>query len=156
NFVIAGVPAGTQQVRAQALGYEAIVQTVQVNAGQSAATNFSFGSAKIAKTLEEIEVRAEKRIDTKSSTTKQAITAEKLRELPADNLTQAVATKAGVVAASDGLHFRGGRSGEVKFQLDGVEASDPLFGGSSNIASLAVSGTDILSGGFDAEYGNAL
>ncbi len=156
NFVIAGVPAGTQQLRAQALGYEAIVQSVQVNAGQTATANFTFGSAKIAKTLEEIEVRAEKRIDTKSSTTKQAITAEKLRELPVDNLTQAVATKAGVVAASDGLHFRGGRSGEVKFQLDGVEASDPLFGGSSNIASLAVSGTDILSGGFDAEYGNAL
>src|SRR5437867_1025413 len=115
NFVIAGVPAGTQQLRAQALGYEAIVQPVQVNVGQTATVNFSFGSAKIAQTLEEIEVRAEKRIDTKSSTTKQANSADKLRELPVDNLTQAVATKAGVVAASDGLHFRGGRTGEVKF-----------------------------------------
>ena len=80
----------------------------------------------------------------------------KLRELPVDNLQQAIATKAGIVAASDGLHFRGGRSGEVKFQVDGVEASDPLFGGGTNIASLSVSGTDVLSGGFDAEYGNAL
>ena len=157
NFVITGVPVGAQQVRAQALGFEAMIQTAQVNAGGQAATlNFVFGAAKITKTLEEIEVRAEKRIDVKSSTTKQNITAEKLRELPVDNLTQAIATKAGVVAASDGLHFRGGRSGEVKFQVDGVEASDPLFGGGANVASLSVAGTDVLSGGFDAEYGNAL
>ena len=156
NFVILGVPVGAQQVRAQALGFEAMIQTAQVNAGLPATLNFVFGAAKITKTLEEIEVRAEKRIDVKSSTTKQNITAEKLRELPVDNLTQAIATKAGVVAASDGLHFRGGRSGEVKFQVDGVEASDPLFGGGANVASLSVAGTDVLSGGFDAEYGNAL
>ncbi len=156
NYSIPGVPVGTQQVKAQTVGFEPITQTAQVNAGSGAVVNFSFGSAKITKTLEEIEVRAEKRIDTKSSTTKHNITAEKLRELPVDNLAQAIATKAGVVAASDGLHFRGGRSGEVKFQVDGVEASDPLFGGQSNIASLSVSGTDVLSGGFDAEYGNAL
>ena len=155
-FVIPGVPVGTQQVRAQALGYDPIVQTVAVNAGQTTTVSFTFGSQKVTKTLEEIEVRAEKRIDTKSSTTKQNITAEKLRELPVDNLQQAVATKAGVVAQGGELHFRGGRGGEVKTQFDGVEASDPLFGGGANIASLAVAGTDILSGGFDAEYGNAL
>ena len=54
------------------------------------------------------------------------------------------------------LHFRGGRGGEVKVQFDGVEASDPLFGRSAGIANLAVAGADVLSGGFDAEYGNAL
>ena len=48
------------------------------------------------------------------------------------------------------------RAGEVKFQFDGVEATDPLFGSGANIASLAVAGTDIRSGGFDAEFGNAL
>jgi outer membrane receptor protein involved in Fe transport len=67
-----------------------------------------------------------------------------------------VAVKAGVVAQNGNLHFRGGRSGEVKFQFDGVEVSDPMFGRSANIANLAVAGTEILSGGFDAEYGNAL
>src|SRR5206468_11140781 len=59
-------------------------------------------------------------------------------------------------AASDGIHVRGGRTGEVKFQVDGVEINDALMGGGANIAQLSVSGTDILSGGFDAEYGNAL
>ena len=155
-FVIPGVPAGTHQVKVQAIGYDALVQTVTVTAGQVSTVTFTFSAQKITKTLEEIEVRGEKKIDTKSSTTKQAISADKLRELPVDNLTQAVATKAGVVARGGELHFRGGRGGEVKTQFDGVEASDPLLGGGANIASLAVAGADVLSGGFDAEYGNAL
>ena len=155
-FVIPGVPVGTYQVKLQAIGFDPVIQTVQVNAGQTATVTFSVGQTKVVKEVETIEVRAEKRIDTKSSTTKQTITAEKLKEIPVDNLSQAIATKAGIVAQGGELHFRGGRGGEVKFQFDGVEATDPAFGGQANIANLAVAGTDVLSGGFDAEYGNAL
>src|SRR5258708_2345362 len=155
-FVIPGVPVGTYQVKLQAIGYDPIIQTVQVNAGQTALVNFAVGQSKEVTQVETIEVRAEKRIDTKSSSTKQTISAEKLREIPVDNLSQAIATKAAIVAQGGELHFRGGRAGEVKFQFDGVEATDPAFGGSANIANLAVAGTDVLSGGFDAEYGNAL
>src|SRR5262249_5394120 len=43
-----------------------------------------------------------------------------------DELQRAVATKAGVVARGGELHFRGGRSDEVKFPFDGAQASDPL------------------------------
>ena len=156
NFIIKGVPVGTQQVQVQALGYDKVVQTVQVNAGATATVNFTVGTAQSVKTIEEIEVKAERRIDTKSSSTKQEVSAERLKELPVDNLSQAVATKAGVVARGDELHFRGGRGGEVKLQIDGTEASDPLFGRNANVANLAIAGAEVLSGGFDAEYGNAL
>jgi outer membrane receptor protein involved in Fe transport len=156
NFVLVGVPVGTQQIQVQPLGYDKQVQPVQVSAGTTATLNFMFSSSKIVKTIEEIEVRAEKRIDVKSSTTTHSITAEKLKELPVDNLREAVATKAGVVSQGGELFFRGGRSGEVKFQFDGVEVTDPLGGRGPNIANLAVAGTEIRTGGFDAEYGNAL
>jgi outer membrane receptor protein involved in Fe transport len=156
NFVIPGVAVGSYQIKLMATGYDPVIQSIQVNAGQITTVNFTVGAQKVVKQIEEIEVRAEKRIDTKSSATKQTITAEKLREIPVDNLSQAIATKAGIVAQGGELHFRGGRGGEVKFQFDGVEATDPAFGNSANIANLAVAGTDVLSGGFDAEYGNAL
>src|SRR5262249_56023236 len=87
---------------------------------------------------------------------KQRMWGEKRKEMPVDNLSQAIATKAGIVAQGGELHFRGGRGGEVKTQFDGVEATDPAFGGSANIANLAVAGADVISGGYDAEYGNAL
>ena len=156
NYVIVGVPVGEVQVEAAATGYDRQIQKVLVNAGATSTLNFTLGEQRVVKQLEEIEVSAQKRIDTKSSTTKQTITADKLKEIPVDNLSEAVAVKAGIVAQGGELHFRGGRGGEVKFQFDGVEVSDPLFGRGANIASLAVAGTDVLSGGFDAEYGNAL
>ena len=156
NYVLVGVPVGEIQLRAMATGYDAQVQKIAVNAGATSTLNFAFGEQRVVKELETIEVSAQKRIDTKSSTTKQTITADKLKEIPVDNLREAVAVKAGIVAFGGELHFRGGRGGEVKFQFDGVEVSDPLFGRGANIATLAVAGTDVLSGGFDAEYGNAL
>jgi outer membrane receptor protein involved in Fe transport len=155
-FTIVGVPVGTAQVSVQQVGYEKQVKEVQVNAGQTSNLEFTLGSSRVVKQVEEVLVRGQKPIDTKSSSTKHNITSEKLKELPVDNLREAVAVKAGVVASSDGLHFRGGRAGEVKYQFDGVEVSDPLFGGSANIATLAVAGAEVLSGGMDAEYGNAL
>lgn len=156
NFVINGVPVGKWQIRLQAIGFGAVTQEVTVNAGQTSTVTFTVGQANVVKEIETIEVRAEKRIDTKSSTTKQSISGERLKEIPVDNLSQAVATKAGIVAQGGELHFRGGRGGEVKFQFDGIEVTDPGFGASAGIATLAVAGTDVLSGGFDAEYGNAL
>jgi outer membrane receptor protein involved in Fe transport len=156
NFVIAGVPVGTHQIRAAQVGYEPVTQTVQVNAGQSAAVTFRLGAQKVTKELEEITVTAQKKIDTKSSTTKQTVSSEALKDLPVDNLQDAVATKAGVVAKGGDLHFRGGRAGEVKVQIDGTEASDPLLGRNANVATLSIAGAEVLSGGFDAEYGNAL
>jgi outer membrane receptor protein involved in Fe transport len=156
NFVIRGVPVGEVQVRVLAVGFDAVTQTVTVNAGAVTNVEFELGASKVVKQIEEIEVRAEKRIDTKSSTTKQSISGEKLRELPVDNIREAVGLKAGVVSSADGLHFRGGRAGEVKYQFDGVEVSDPLSGRGAGIANLAVAGAEVLSGGFDAEFGNAL
>jgi outer membrane receptor protein involved in Fe transport len=156
NYSIPGVPVGEVQVRAMATGYDPAVQHVTVNAGGVVTLNFAFGEQRVVKELPTIEVSAQKRIDTKTSATKQTITADKLKEIPVDNLREAVAVKAGIVAQGGELHFRGGRGGEVKFQFDGVEVSDPLTGGGANIANLAVAGTDVLSGGFDAEYGNAL
>ncbi|HEY6416465.1 MAG TPA: TonB-dependent receptor, partial [Acidimicrobiales bacterium] len=156
QFVLVGVPVGTAQIQVQMVGYDKIVKSVLVNAGATSTLDFELGSSKVVKEIDEIEVRAEKRIDTKSSTTKQSISGEKLKEIPVDNLREAVGVKAGVVAQGGELHFRGGRGGEVKFQFDGVEVSDPLLGRQANVANLAVAGTEILSGGFDAEYGNAL
>jgi outer membrane receptor protein involved in Fe transport len=156
RVVLLGIPPGAHQVTASSVAHGEKTVTVNVSAGGSATVTIDFATEKIAKELEEIVVTAERRIDVKSSTTKQNISAEQLKELPVDNLRDAVAVKAGVVAQNGNLHFRGGRSGEVKFQFDGVEVSDPMFGRSANIANLAVAGTEILSGGFDAEYGNAL
>ena len=154
SFTIVGVPVGTAQVQVQAIGFDKQVKEVQINAGQTASVEFTLGSSKVVKQIEEIEVSAKKQIDTKSSTSKQTITAQSIgppgRQPDAGGLGET-----SVVAQGGELLPRRTRR-RVKFQIDGVEVSDPLFGGGANIANLAVAGADVLSGGMDAEYGNAL
>ncbi len=157
NFVITGVPVGSYQLKVQLTGYEPKTVAITVNSGSNPVGVINVGAEqKVVKDFETFEVKATKLIDTKSSGTVQKIGGQTLKDLPIENLQQAVALKAGVVNTASGLHVRGGRGDEVKFQVDGIEVADPLFGGGANIANLSVASADVLSGGMDAEYGNAL
>ena len=49
NFVIGGVPVGTYQVKLQAIGFDPVILTVQVNAGQTSTITFNVGATKVVK-----------------------------------------------------------------------------------------------------------
>ena len=54
------------------------------------------------------------------------------------------------------LHIRGGRSNEVAYMIDGTIVVDPLLGGlATDINNDAIQEMSLLSGTFNAEYGNA-
>jgi len=130
TYRIEGLPPATYSVRAQQVGRDPLVRELRVEQGQTATVDFQFSAESVVKSIETIEVTAQKRIDTKSSATKQSITGEKLRELPVDNIREAVGLKPGVVQSPDAARFRGGRAGEVKYQFDGLAvgpASPPVI-----------------------------
>ena len=103
---------------------------------------------------EEIVVTAERPIVEKDRTTTTSyISSEQLEELPLVSVNEAVNQQAGVV---DG-HFRGGRTGEVAYLVNGV----PINNAYNNQASFEVeqnmvSSLEVISGVFNAEYGQAL
>lgn len=55
------------------------------------------------------------------------------------------------------IHIRGGRGGEVLYQIDGVPITHPIYGGRAvlNMDVIAVKEMEMLTGGFNAEYGQA-
>jgi hypothetical protein len=89
------------------------------------------------------------------SKTSAAVSEQQLQSMPVDDVLEAVGLKAGIVKTGDDMHVRGGRSGEVQVQIDGVPVSDPLGGGTVDVGMLGTSGSEIVSGGMDAEYGDA-
>lgn len=123
RFVVRGVPTGTHQVRLMAIGLDPLTKDVTIDAGQTTPLELVAGATRVVRELASIEVRGEKRIDTKASTTKQSITGERLLEIPVGNLSQATVPNAGMIAKDGELSFRGGRGGAVKFQFDGIAAS---------------------------------
>jgi len=64
----------------------------------------------------------------------------------------AKSTTGGVTYRNGVIHVRGGRSSEVKYYVDGTSVTEPDLNGVTpkNVAKM-----NVLSGGFDQEYGNA-
>jgi hypothetical protein len=127
SFTIVGVPVGTYTVRAMMMGFKTEERPgVRVNAGAVAELDFRLEETIVGKT-QEIVVEAElPQIEVTESDVSHTVSGRELEELPVDDVAEAIALKSGIVKTGDELHVRGGRSGEVQFQIDGVPVDDPL------------------------------
>ncbi len=156
KFTIVGVPAGTHTVRAMMMGYKKTEKTgVVVNAGQETVVSFKMETQVVLKTQEITVVGEKAMVEVTESKTAANVSEKQLQEMPVDDVLEAVGLKAGIVKTGDDMHVRGGRGGEVQIQIDGVPVSDPLGGSSVDVGMLGTSGSEIVSGGMDAEYGDA-
>lgn len=84
------------------------------------------------------------------------ISREDISTKPVAGIQDIVTSQPGVVSQLDGLHFRGGRAGEVVYMIDGFSLISPV----SNIYNFTlplsgISEASMITGGIGAEYGNA-
>ncbi len=156
RYVLERVPAGTWTIVAgDGLTIPVTSREVPVLAGSTAIADFRATSDAVH-TLQTIDVTSERKVDPGRVSTETRIGANKLAEMKAENLTEAVAKVMGVVASADGIHVRGGRANEVKTVVNGVPSNDALTERSPDVAVLAVSSLNVTTGGMDAEIGDAL
>lgn len=153
KYFVLNIPPGVYQVRASAIGYSIVtMNNVRVSIDLTTRVDFQLQEEAIA--LDEIVVRAERplvQMDLTSTTAK--IGGDAIAMLPIEDVETVVNLQAGVV---DG-HFRGGRSNEVKYLIDGVSVVDAFSGGSTLQAEVnTIQEIQVLSGTFNAEYGEAL
>jgi outer membrane receptor for ferrienterochelin and colicin len=155
-YTIKNVPVGNYSLKVMMIGYEdKTMADVRVDKGQTTTVDFQI-KQKVVANIDMVEITAmREKIHKKSTETRQDINAKDLENLPVDEVTEAIGLKAGVVAQGGELHFRGGRGGEVQYQVDGVPVRDPLVGGGVSLAALAIESADVIMGGLDAQYGNA-
>ena len=133
SFSIYSVPAGTYTVKVMMMGYKSVEKTgVKVVASKGTRIEFKMKAAIVGKT-QEIVIEGERvQIDVKASDVKhRATTKDEVHELPCGDVIETLALKGGIVKTGDQLHVRGGRSGEVQFQIDGTRVSScsPSGGG---------------------------
>jgi outer membrane receptor protein involved in Fe transport len=153
RYLIVNVPAGIYDVKVGMIGYRATTLTgVVVSADNTTALDVALEPAPVA--MEEIVVSAQRPVvDLRSTANMAAIDRTQLKTLPVQELQDVVNLQAGVV---DG-HFRGGRLGEVQYQVDGVSVNNPFDNKSSmRIDRSLLEEVQVISGTFDAEYGQAM
>ncbi len=157
EFVILYVPAGTYSVTASYLGYDPFTYAqVIVNADQTTILNFRLKPTVIE--VEKVTVVADRPPIVISQTQSgHSVTAQDISRLPVTTMNQVVTLQAGVSTSILGTHVRGGRSDEVIYYVDGIQTKVPHTGAqSTQINASAIEEITVISGGFDAEYGDAL
>ena len=158
-YVLINIPPGGYDVKAEIAGYGAeTVAGAKVFAGLTTTLNFALKAADVV-TLEEVTVTATKPLIKRDVTqTTRIIEAEDIEAMPRDSVNGILQTQAGVAVnnASGALHIRGGRSMEVQYLLDGLPVNDPISSGLGiGINTNALEQMEIITGGFNAEHGNA-
>lgn len=153
------VPPGNYTLDAQLVSYEVGRQeAVIVEAGRTVKVDFRLRET-IAVELELYEITEDKvdKLKKNESSSIRSIDTKETSKIRAINTTEeAIATQAGVVQLGDQFFVRGGRSSEVKTVVDGMPVSDAFSGGGTlDVALTSQEGLNVLTGGFDAEYGNA-
>ncbi|MBT3168818.1 MAG: TonB-dependent receptor [Candidatus Cloacimonetes bacterium] len=157
TYIIINIDPGTYNVVCQRGGFKpAKVTGVQISLDITTIQNI-----KISRTAVQIddfdvsEARVEM-VQASKTGSGRTIKAEDMELAPVDNLGDVIALQAGVSISGGELHFRGGRSNEVVYTIDGMSVSDAVDGGSALTVDMdAVEYTDVKTGGFTAEYGNA-
>ena len=114
SYTILNIPPGTYDVRYSAVGYQTrVLKGVKISSGQTTTENITIAESAI-ETGEVVTVAERPLVDTRQTSSVAILGREDIQALPVQNVADVVNLQAGVV---DG-HFRGGRLGEVQFQVE--------------------------------------
>lgn len=154
EFFIINVPPGTYTLIVRMMGYETLkYENLQVSVNRTTNAEMKLKTTVIEG--EVVVIQADKVVVKKDQTSSvRNVSSEDIEILPVENVGQVVAMQAGVVNG----HFRGGRMTEVAYLIDGVEVTES-FGGAGRAVDLepeAVQDLEVITGTFNAEYGNAM
>ena len=159
KFVVLNIPPGTYSVRADAIGFApVIIKNIRITTSQTTEINIGLDESVVEG--QEVTVLAERPLVQKDLTASQRVTtAKEIEDMPVESFLGVLATHAGVnQSASGALHVRGGRSNEVGYYIGGVSVSNPFFTNSLavGLSNKALEEMKLVSGAFNAEYGNAM
>jgi len=166
RYYILLIAPGTYSITASILGYQSVkVSNVKVNVDLTTTVNFELSSQAL-QLGEQIEIVAERPLIQKDGvTTMQVTEAEVVENMVADDFKDVLTLNSGITTApvrdgetGEGQYFiRGSRSNEVGFLVDGLYVRDGITGGAgSEVNTAAIEELQVISGNFNAEYGNAM
>ncbi len=158
NYVILNIPPGNYSVKAQYIGYQPVlIENVSVSIDLTTTVDFTLSESAVE--LEEIVVQSKQDLLKKDVTSSQSlVSAEQIEVLPVADFDEVLQLQPGVTRDADGgFHIRGGRTNEVAYWVNGVSITDGYDNSRGiEIDNYSVQELQVISGTFNAEYGNAM
>ncbi len=159
HYRIENVNPGTYDVEATMMGYKVLLQTgIRVTPGTT--TSLAFTMEETVLTIgEEVVVIGDKPLfDANETSSISRITSDEISNKSVSSVEDILAEQVGVTKQDNEIHIRGGRIDESLFIVDGLSIKDPLSGYSGNlfVNADAIENLEIITGGYNAEYGQAM
>lgn len=163
-FSITGVPAGSYKLIATYIGYDSVAVNVSIKANAIVYQRLVIASSAIdLGTVNVSAQREQARSDVQVS--KITVTPKQIRSLPStggeSDIAQYLPVLPGILVSGDQggqLYIRGGSPVQNKILLDGMTIYNPFhtIGFFSVFETEAIKSVDVLTGGFNAEYGGRI
>ncbi|MBN2364936.1 MAG: TonB-dependent receptor [Calditrichaeota bacterium] len=169
-YIILNVPPGNNQLLFTYIGYQNVtVENVMVRLDRTTNINITMAAAAL-EFGETVTVTAERPIVEADKTSSSLnFEAKEVANLPVENLRNVLELTPGVSKNADGtMSIRGGGAYEINYSINGIKSVTtnsgvPAYGTGTksenswkyDVNPLAVSQMEVITGGFNAEYGNA-
>lgn len=156
KYFIINVPIGTYNVQASVVGYnKQVVLDVVVSADKVATVDFELSSG-IVQTEEVVVTANRNSLNTEVSNTLTVVTGEQLQNTTGMREVSAFLEKQPGVTMENGfLQIRGGSADQTGTFINGMAYNNAAVGNAeTSIPLSSIEQVSLLSGGFNAEYGN--
>ena len=158
KFKIGGISPGNYNVDISLIGYKTVRFTgIEIVSGKTKELDVKLEETVLTLDQDVVVVGEKPLMDVEETQSKKDISKEDIENSIVENITDVVTQQAGIVKTDNTIHIRGGRSYENAFLLDGVNVQDPLSGTGFGLqlSANAIEEVEVITGGFNAEYGQA-
>lgn len=157
DFFVLNITPGRYSVKASMIGYKTLTQT-EVDISTDHTTTLNFQLEETVVQMNESVVTADRPlVEQDLTSSRHFVSASDIAARPQTQLTDILSTLPGIdVNPAGELVVRRGSLDQVSFMIDGIKARNPLdFQPYTNINLSSIQELEIITGGFNAEYGEA-
>ncbi|MBC8124975.1 MAG: TonB-dependent receptor [Candidatus Kapabacteria bacterium] len=164
KYTVMNVIAGSYNVRVTSVGYDTVIKRVSIVSDQTLNIDFTLLQGGVRG--KEVIVSADREMVRNTDVgTSRVIKGDDMTKIARDNVASALSLNAGIRASGNNYVVRGSRPTETQVLVDGLTVTDQFTGGlgqSGSTISAAVPSpfateeVQAQTGGFGAEYGNAI
>lgn len=158
RYQIQSINPGNYTVEVSFIGFKTMQFTgIKVEANKTVQLDVKLEESVLTLDQDVVVIGDKPLLDVEETQSKRTISREDIDIAIVENITDLVTQQAGVIKSDNAIHIRGGRSYENAFLLDGVSVQDPLAGTGFGLqlSANAIEEVEVITGGFNAEFGQA-
>ncbi len=158
NFLINSISIGNYTVQISYIGYKTMQFTgIKIEENKTKQLDVKLEESVLTLSQDIVVIGDRPLLDVEETQSKKTISREDIENSIVENIGDVIVQQPGVIKSDNSIHIRGGRAYENAFLLDGVSVQDPLAGTGFGLqlSSNAIEEVEVITGGYNAEFGQA-